>query len=78
MEEITGTRAAADLKAGDTFSTHGTTVTVLHDAKPSTETVMPLAGQPCIWVWARRNDTGKEGSMTFGLSAGVFLAQAQS
>jgi hypothetical protein len=34
--------------------------------EPGTETVWPLAGRPCIRLWVRREDTGEEGSMTFG------------
>lgn len=34
--------------------------------EPGIETVAPLAGRPCVRLWVRREDTGEEGSMTFG------------
>ena len=64
-------KAAADLKEGDRFRTHGTVVRVLHAAKRTTEAVMPLAGRPCVVIWGRREDTGADGSMTFGVTACV-------
>lgn len=67
-------KQAAELREGDRFRTHGTVVTVLHDAKHTTEVVQPLAGRPCVTVWGRREDTGAEGSMTFGPQAEVVPA----
>jgi hypothetical protein len=64
-------KAAADLKEGDRFRTHGTVVRVLHDAWRTTEAVAPLAGRPCITLWGEREDTGARGSMTFGPFAAV-------
>lgn len=49
-------------------------VTVLHDAKHTTETVAPLAGRPCITVWGQREDTGQRGTLTYGPNAEVDLA----
>ena len=59
------------LVPGDRFAWGGTTVIVLAAPEHSTETVPPLTGQPCLRLHGRREDTGAEGTMTFGLSAGV-------
>lgn len=31
------------------------------------ETIAPLAGRPCLKVWVRREDTGEEGFVLYGL-----------
>jgi hypothetical protein len=64
-------RSAAGLKAGDRFKSHGTVVTVLVSAEAGTETVGPIGGRPCVRIYGRREDTGRQGTMTFGPSAGV-------
>jgi hypothetical protein len=50
------------MKPGDTYSDHGTTVTVLREQESCTDRF----GQPMLRYWARRADTGAEGWVTFG------------
>lgn len=39
-----------------------------------TETVLPLAGRPCIRLDVRRQDTGEEGWLTYGPAGFVRIA----
>ena len=41
-------------------------VTILRDQEACTEQVGPLAGDPRIRFWARREDTGREAWMIYG------------
>jgi len=66
---MTVTKYPRDLLQGDRFLSHGTVVEVLIDAWEDVETAEPLAGQPCITIRGRREDTGREGAMNFGLHA---------
>ena len=69
---------AASLKTGDVVLIEylGTDIrcTILRDAEPGRETVWPLAGRPCVRFWARREDTGAEGYMTYGPNGVARLA----
>ena len=70
-------KAAVDLKTGDRLLTHNTVVTVLADAWRSIETIPPLTGQPCVRIRGRREDSGAEGTMTFGITAGVQIERTE-
>lgn len=67
-------KMAIDLREGDRFITHGTVVTVLHDA---THTTALETGRPGVTVWGEREDTGARGSMAFGQHASVMLADQE-
>lgn len=41
-------------------------VTILRKGEHGKETIPPLTGRLCARYWARREDTGAEGFMTYG------------
>jgi len=59
------------LRPGDVIVSYGVLVTILRHGEGSTETVFPLTGRECWRYWARREDTGEEGFVTYGPGATV-------
>lgn len=58
------------LRPGDRITQYawgeGPTAEILREAEHTTETVGPLYGQPISRLWARREDTGAEGYISYG------------
>jgi hypothetical protein len=54
------------LRPNDVIVRDDVLVTILRHGEAGVETVFPLAGRDCWRYWARREDTGAEGYVTFG------------
>jgi hypothetical protein len=59
---------AVSLIPGDVILRQGVQATILRPKEDFTETVEPLTGRPGVRFWCRREDTGQEGWMTYGLT----------
>lgn len=59
------------LRPGDVIVQGDMLVTIVRHGEAHVETVFPLAGRDCWRYWARREDTGEEGYVTFGRGASV-------
>jgi hypothetical protein len=59
------------LRPGDVIVQGDMLVTIVRHGEAHVETVFPLTGRDCWRYWARREDTGDEGYVTFGPGATV-------